>query len=173
MLTLLTLAAMVSASTVAHTPFVDSLFVPVQTPVQLWPVDEYEDIPGTVKILDLPAGTAVIQWALSAKNVSYNHVRPAIGDTFPEEGLRLYYGLSDELHAGSWSAHTDGGLLPVRLQVKGSEYHILQERHPVSWTITVYPDEGDIVPAVSSIGLMAMTLLVMSAGGWIVLKRMA
>ena len=164
---------LMSAGTAHGQVVVENLFVPTLTPVSFDSITGFTDMPESQKTVSIPAGTAVIQWELYgtfSNNIA--EVRPVIGDTFPAEGLLA--STSTTGASGTWVGHTDGGTMTVKLQVKphnpvlttGISYGTVTS---LSWTLTVFPDAGP-VPAVSTVGLGIMVVLLL-VGGTVVLRR--
>lgn len=147
----------------AQAPFVDGLIVTNGGLTSVTaPGGQYLDIPNSIKTLTLPAGTAVITWSAVAEvgNQFFANarVRPAIGAHAPldVEGIRVLVlpGTNDssDVVAGTWVTEIEGGTMDVRIQVQpaGSTINF---NSVVSWSLVVYPQTSNPVPAVGNLGL--------------------
>jgi hypothetical protein len=98
-----------------------------------------------------------------------NRIRPRIGNDFPAEGANVRGNRS----SGSWLTTTEGGTVTVGLQVKSvfvGTVVQLESIDSLSWSILVVP-EGEPVPAVSTLGLVVMVVLLLGAGAYMLRKR--
>ena len=146
-------------------PVMENLYVVNPTFKNISPVTEWTDIPETDKTVTVPAGDFSIIWRFhKMEGGGILRTRPVVGDVFPAEGLTS--------GKGSWVGHTDGGTFTVKFQaieLSGGGALARNNDSSASWTLTVFPDAGP-VPAVSTVGLGIMVVLLL-AGGAVVLHR--
>ena len=114
----------------------------------------YVDIPGSAKVVTIPAGMAFITWSFRPYATGDCRVRPVIGENHEEYGLWARGTAID----GSWITATNGGTIEVKLQ---AELHSSNDmigddvNTSLSWTLIVFPDE-ETVPTVSGSALIGM-----------------
>ncbi len=154
---------------VAQAPFVENLYVsfPVPRPAEPLPAD-FVDIPQTEKTVTIPAGTAIITWALNIHDGGAGMYRPVIGGDAPLDGLNLE-------ESGSWVTETEGGTVTIKMQVKQHPHIpqsdlLIQNSSAFNWTLIVFP-EADPVPAVPTWGIVLMGLLMVTAATLVYLGR--
>lgn len=147
-------------------PVVEQHWVPHTPLFQQLGVFNYVDIPGSLKTVTIPAGTATVVWSFSSSIAAADglKIRPVIGPDAPTEGLVFSgYGSS-----GSWSTATAGGTVTVKLQVASEDPNggFGQDASGCSlaWTLVVYPEAAAEVPTIggASVGILAALL---AAGG--------
>ncbi len=131
----------------------------------------YTDIIGSEQTLDIPAGTALITWTSTMFPNQLPRIRPRIGDSYPADGtVVLGYRSS-----GSWLTTTEGGTVTIALQVKNDYDGFQVGQAPgagsLSWSLVVVPDPAGNVPAIGTVGLAVMALLVLSAGAVVLSRR--
>ncbi len=132
---------------------------------------EFMDLPGSDQTLTLPAGTALITWTSTMTPDFEARMRPRIGTDAPVGDTVVRGGRA----SGSWLTTTAGGSVNVGLQVRS--VHVgcctgqVDTIDSLSWSIMVIPDSAP-VPAVSSLGLAVMIVVLLGVGGYVVRRRM-
>ncbi len=169
------------ASQVAEaTPVVENLYVPVNVGGQDVPQGpDFVDVGGSEKTIAIPPGTAYISWSMNlsfattASSRERAFVRPVIGGDFPAEGLGVVFVEGWGTATGSWATPTAGGTVTVKLQVKNpiTPVDLSTSDKSLSWTLIVFPEAISGVPAVDSLGLGVLVLLLLGAGGAVIAKR--
>ena len=158
-----------SAGAALGQPVVENLYVPTPTFATIvGPITQYTNIPETEKTVTVPAGDFSINWrAFPIQDGGVLQFRPVVGDVFPAEGLTS--------GSGSWSSHTDGGTITVKLQAiefSGAASLGTQSKSSVSWTLTVFPD-AETVPAIGEVGLVLLAIALVVAGSLVFRRPMA
>jgi len=169
------------ASQIAQaTPVVENLYVSVNVDGQDVPQGSgFVDVIGSEKTVVIPPGTAYISWSMNlsfattASSRERAWVRPVIGADFPAEGHGVVFVEGWGTATGSWATSTAGGTVTVKLQVKNpiTPVDLSTGGKSLSWTLVVVPETKSSVPAVGSLGLGAMVLLLLGAGGAVISKR--
>lgn len=155
---------------VGQMPVVENLYgaMPVSE-IPVLPEDAFADIPGTERTINVPPGKVFITWHLWAvAKFPDVWIRPSIGNSAPDIAVRM---IAPTAGNGNWLTTTDGGEITVKLQVSGHSSTLdIEEPNLVAWTVIVFPDAKAGVPAVSSIGMVVMVVLLLGAGA-VLLKR--
>lgn len=162
----------------AQAPVVENLFV--------WdgglfdftdPSGDFGDIPNSVKTVTLPAGRAFITWSVTLQGVDPSvggRIRPVIGDNMPEFKLGVQFSVPNgefDTISGSWATDIPGGTMDVKLQVGFTGIVPITVNKAVSWTLIVFPAAKSGVPAVGTLGLIVMVVLVVGAGAVVLARR--
>ena len=162
----------VSQVVAGQVPFVENLYVPQTSNFELSGPFDWTDIPETVKVVSIPAGTAFLSWSLAASAGTNFRIRPVIGDAMPAEGKLV----SNNHSVGSWVGTVTDGTVPVKLQVsafQAGQFHTTPSWGSVSWSLIIFPRTTGNVPAVSTWGLTMLGLLVLTGGTVAILRRKA
>ena len=131
---------------------------------------DYMDVPGSERTLSVPAGTVLITWTSTMFTDLETRIRPRIGDSFPADGTVVRGGRS----SGSWLTTTEGGTVTIGLQVKSVGTSMVGQvpgADSLSWSVLVFPETAAQVPAVGTVGMVAMAVLVLGAGAIVMARR--
>ncbi len=131
---------------------------------------DYMDLPGSEQTLSVPAGTALVTWTSTMLPDLTTRIRPRIGDSFPDDGTVVRGGRS----SGSWLTTTEGGTVTIGLQVKSVGTSMVGQASGIdslSWSVLIFPETAAQVPAVGTVGMVAMAVLVLGAGAIMMSRR--
>jgi hypothetical protein len=137
----------------------------------------YTDLPGSTKTVTVPAGKAVITWALPTVWASCAFVRPVIGTHTPDSPLLQHNANANgSAIAGSWATVIESGTFDVKLQAAISLSppacsFVCTGDSGAEWTLIVFPTAAGGVPAVGSVGLALLVALLLGVGGAIIAHR--
>lgn len=163
---------LVAAPAFGQAPFVDGVATPENNTYDRLVDDVWVPIPGTEKTVDLPSGKGILTVIMGTAefaappNEDEIQYRAVVGtDAFP---LGQSSGGS-----GTFVLETTGGVTTIGLQ----QFRVNGSGDPAvgtdMWTLTVFPDTFEGVPAVSTWGLAALALLLLTGGSFIVLANRA
>ncbi len=167
--------AVLSLATLANgqTPVVVNHYVPVYNQdFNLVSTGDYQDIPNSELVVDIPSGLAVITWSANPQEAGVCQIRPVIGNDLPSKGL-WFASTPDGSLSGTWVIQTQGGILPITLEVKLATGHAMRffSGSSLSWTLTVYPAAPATVPALSSFGLGLLLVGIIGIGSCVFRKK--
>ena len=158
------------SSVLAAQPVVENLVV--QIPEQTVAASTWTTVLDSTRTVNVPTGTAVITWTVAPLGILM--ARPFIGDArmADSEAPFLMGGLGIGSAAHSWSAPTQAGEITVGLEILQFEENEAAVGGSMSWTLVVYPNDP-AVPALGRLGLGALSVALLGAGGLIMHRRKA
>lgn len=148
----------------AQAPFVDGVTTPTDNSYDQLQTNVWLPIPGTSKTVDLPAGRGVLDAVLASFDPDPNNsYRLVVGNQMFSEFRRI-----GDFAIGSFIIDVPGGVTEIRF-----EYFRLEEAGTPAvgsdqWSLIVFPETFQGVPAIGTWGLVAM-LLALTVGASLIL----
>lgn len=148
----------------------------VSNPIWAGPETAFDwmDLPGSEQTLvDVPAGTVLITWSSTLWPDMETRMRPRVDASFPADGTIVRGAQS----SGSWLTTTTGGTFTVALQVKnvheGCCVGQFSGIDSLSWSVLVFPETSNAVPAIGMLGTFVMIALLLGVGAVVMKRRVA